>query len=413
MRYHSVSSRRVKDYVVHPYRLAFAQGGHVSAGLRSGVQDVRTFAIDRITSVSLEKQTFTPKQDIGDEVFANSLGVNTGPAASAWKSSSRRRWRPTSGRACGTRRRDVRENGDGAVRLTMDVCHDWALRSWILSWGPFARVVSPAPLAGAIRADLEAAGTRTTSIMTQTRSPFAVAHRRPSGLSGRAVARPLLHGLAVVRRAWLSVRLRDDAAQPGDAVHDRLRRHPRVAGAEPAHRRGVARPTRARCSRRARDSRSRCRGASSSARSPMPRAAIVALLAGLYAAGEWESGWRGATPCRSARPIRCSGATSAFYVFTLPFLQFVRAAAAGDRHRRRRVRRASTFVSGSLVSTFPATMSLSPSARRHLALLAAAFLLVLAFGAWLRQRRVPDSSNRHPAARATRTSTGACRPLCC
>jgi hypothetical protein len=41
----------------------------------------------------------------------------------------------------------------------MNVCHDWALRSWILSWGPFARVVSPAPLARAIRADLDAAGT--------------------------------------------------------------------------------------------------------------------------------------------------------------------------------------------------------------------------------------------------------------
>jgi predicted DNA-binding transcriptional regulator YafY len=54
---------------------------------------------------------------------------------------------------------DVRENGDGRMRLTMNVCHDWALRSWILSWGPFARVVSPAPLVRAIRADLDAAGT--------------------------------------------------------------------------------------------------------------------------------------------------------------------------------------------------------------------------------------------------------------
>jgi predicted DNA-binding transcriptional regulator YafY len=42
----------------------------------------------------------------------------------------------------------------------MNVCHDWGLRSWILSWGPFARVVSPARLAQEIRADLEAAGTR-------------------------------------------------------------------------------------------------------------------------------------------------------------------------------------------------------------------------------------------------------------
>jgi hypothetical protein len=40
----------------------------------------------------------------------------------------------------------------------MEVCHDWALRSWILSWGPFARVVSPPRLASTIHADLTAAG---------------------------------------------------------------------------------------------------------------------------------------------------------------------------------------------------------------------------------------------------------------
>ena len=56
-------------------------------------------------------------------------------------------------------RRESGHLGDGRMRLTMNVCHDWALRSWILSWGPFARVVSPAPLARAIRADLDAAGT--------------------------------------------------------------------------------------------------------------------------------------------------------------------------------------------------------------------------------------------------------------
>jgi predicted DNA-binding transcriptional regulator YafY len=120
-------------------------------------KSVRTFAIDRITSVTLEKQTFTPKQDIGDDVFANSLGVNTGPperveiefTADVAPYVRARVWHPS---------QDVRENGDGQMRLTMDVCHDWALRSWILSWGPFARVVSPAPLARAIRADLDAAG---------------------------------------------------------------------------------------------------------------------------------------------------------------------------------------------------------------------------------------------------------------
>ena len=159
MTYHSVSSKRIKEYVIHPYRLAFAQGGMYLLAYVPEYKSVRTFAIDRITSVTLEKQTFTPRQEIGDDVFANSLGVNTGPAqrveiefapdvapyvrARVWHASQ-----------------DVRENGDGGVRVTMDVCHDWALRSWILSWGPFARVLSPAPLARTIRAELEAAGTQ-------------------------------------------------------------------------------------------------------------------------------------------------------------------------------------------------------------------------------------------------------------
>jgi len=159
MTYHSVSSKRVKEYVVHPYRLAFAQGGLYLLGYVPEYKSVRTFAIDRISSVTLEKQTFTPKQDVGDDVFANSLGVNTGPAqrveiefsADVAPYVRARVWHAS---------QDVREGGDGGVRVTMDVCHDWALRSWILSWGPFAKVVAPASLARTIRGDLEAAGTR-------------------------------------------------------------------------------------------------------------------------------------------------------------------------------------------------------------------------------------------------------------
>ena len=56
MRYHSVSSGRAKDYLVHPYRLAFAQGGLYLLAYVPEYGDVRTFAVDRIRSVSLDKQ---------------------------------------------------------------------------------------------------------------------------------------------------------------------------------------------------------------------------------------------------------------------------------------------------------------------------------------------------------------------
>ena len=159
MRYHSVSSARVKDYVVHPYRLVFAQGGLYLLAYVPEYKDVRTFAVDRIASASLEKQTFTPRERIGTEVFANSLGVNTGeperveiefePRVAPFVRA--RVWHPS---------QQVRDGSQGRIVLSLDVCHDWALRNWILGWGPFARVVSPAALADEIQADLNAAAAR-------------------------------------------------------------------------------------------------------------------------------------------------------------------------------------------------------------------------------------------------------------
>jgi proteasome accessory factor B len=156
MRYHSVSSARVKDYLVHPYRLLFAQGGMYLLAYVPEYDDVRTFAVDRIASVSLEKQTFTPRQTVGEDVFANSLGVNTGPAAPveirfAAKVAPyirARVWHAS---------QQIRDENGGDVILAMDVCHDWALRSWILGWGPFARVTTPASLAREVAADLDTA----------------------------------------------------------------------------------------------------------------------------------------------------------------------------------------------------------------------------------------------------------------
>ena len=156
MRYYSVSSGRAKDYEVHPYRLAFAQGGLYLLAYVPDYGAVRTFAVDRIKSVSLEKHTFTPEQAVGDDVFGNSLGVNTGPAARveiAFAPSlapfvRARVWHSS---------QEIRDTPEGGLVLTMNVCHDWALRSWILSWGEFARVVAPASLATQLSRDLAAA----------------------------------------------------------------------------------------------------------------------------------------------------------------------------------------------------------------------------------------------------------------
>jgi proteasome accessory factor B len=159
MRYHSVSSGGVKDYFVHPYRLAFAQGGIYLLAYVPAYGDVRTFAVERIRHVSLEKQTFTPERPVGEDVFANSLGVNTGSAARVEIAFAPEVAPYIRARVWHTSQQ-LREDADGGLLLVMDVCHDWALRSWILSWGRFARVVTPAALAEELRSDLQAAAER-------------------------------------------------------------------------------------------------------------------------------------------------------------------------------------------------------------------------------------------------------------
>jgi predicted DNA-binding transcriptional regulator YafY len=157
MKYDSVSSARVKDYVIHPYRLAFALGGLYVLAYVPEYKGLRTFAVDRVAAVSLDKQTFTPSREIPDDVFGNSLGVNTGPPSRVEIAFDRsvapyvraRVWHPS---------QTVRESGDGGLVVTLDVCHDAALRSWILGWGPAAKVMSPTSLAKEIRADLNKAG---------------------------------------------------------------------------------------------------------------------------------------------------------------------------------------------------------------------------------------------------------------
>ena len=44
--------------------------------------------------------------------------------------------------------------------VSLDVCNDWTLRSWILSFGPLARVLAPATLAKQIKDEIDRASER-------------------------------------------------------------------------------------------------------------------------------------------------------------------------------------------------------------------------------------------------------------
>jgi predicted DNA-binding transcriptional regulator YafY len=157
--YHSRSSERTKTYLVHPYRLAYAQGGLYLLAFVPEYGEVRTFAVERIHTFSLLEDHFAAIESLPEDAFPHSLGVHSGtpehievdfePAIADYVEG--RAWHPS---------QHVTPLENGGIRMTLDVCRDHALRSWILSFGPFARVVSPASLASEIAEQFEEAHAR-------------------------------------------------------------------------------------------------------------------------------------------------------------------------------------------------------------------------------------------------------------
>lgn len=144
MRYHSFSSDREKDYHVEPYRLVFAQGGFYLVAYVPEYDALRTFAVDRIQSLSLTEERFEPV-DLPADAFENSLGVNQGTPERIEIAFEPRIARHIRERVWHTSQH-IEEAADGRLTMTLNVCNDVALRSWILGFGPSARVISPPEL---------------------------------------------------------------------------------------------------------------------------------------------------------------------------------------------------------------------------------------------------------------------------
>ena len=158
MRYHSFSSEREKAYTIEPSRLVFAQGALYLMAYVPEYSQVRTFAVDRIKSLSVTEERFEPVES-DEAVFAHSLGVHHGtperveivfePRIAPYV--RERMWHSS---------QTVRDEPDGRITVTLNVSNDFALRSWILSFGALAKVVTPPELAEAIAAETEKTASR-------------------------------------------------------------------------------------------------------------------------------------------------------------------------------------------------------------------------------------------------------------
>jgi predicted DNA-binding transcriptional regulator YafY len=164
MRYHSFSSQQTKDYVVEPYRLAYAQGGLYLQAFVPEYSEMRTFAAQRIEQAVALEETFNPLADAPADVFPHSLGAFSGTpetvviefSAAEAPYVRERQWHAS---------QRIEDLPGGRLRLTLSVVIDWELQAWVMGFGPAARVITPDAFARRIVESLEE--TRATYLRTE------------------------------------------------------------------------------------------------------------------------------------------------------------------------------------------------------------------------------------------------------
>lgn len=185
LRYYSFASRREKDYQVEPYRLSYGQGGLYLSAYVPEYGQMRTFAVERVRQLTLHEETFAPVRDVSPGAFPDSIGIHHGtperidilfaPAVAPYI--QERTWH---------RSQKLAPRPDGSVVMRLQVCADWALQAWVLSFGPFAKVVAPRSLALRILEEIEEARAQYVPPLDfEASSPAAPLPQARLPLSGR------------------------------------------------------------------------------------------------------------------------------------------------------------------------------------------------------------------------------------
>jgi predicted DNA-binding transcriptional regulator YafY len=178
MRYDSAASRRVKEYVVEPLRITYADGGTYLTAFVPEYREMRNFAIERIRTLGVLDEKFA-RRPLPAEPFAHSLGAFSGtperieiefnPSVAAFVIS--REWH---------RSQTFEPRQDGSVLMRLEVCVDRPLKTWVLGFGADARVIAPAHFVDTIASELEGA-----RAAYQRERTFAMLKMQPSALEFR------------------------------------------------------------------------------------------------------------------------------------------------------------------------------------------------------------------------------------
>ena len=144
--YYTISRKRTTTREVAPYNVFFHNGTFYLIGHCFMRNSVRTFAIDRIQSVTLTGEKFTIPLDFDIKSYTGgSFGVFQGPpvrvrirfAPAVAGYISEKQWHPS---------QRITPGEGGAVYFEATVAGTREIKFWVLQWGAQAKVLQPASL---------------------------------------------------------------------------------------------------------------------------------------------------------------------------------------------------------------------------------------------------------------------------
>ena len=163
MRYRTGRTGEESSRRIDPYKVWYHGGGLYVIGHDHRSEEIRTFAVDRIQSLTETPERFELDPDFDFDTYtASSFGVVAEPAlsirirfTSEWASYVREReWHAS---------QSTRDLEDGGLELAMEVGGNQELVSWVLSFGGGAEILEPLALRKEVQSRLEAALTRYVS----------------------------------------------------------------------------------------------------------------------------------------------------------------------------------------------------------------------------------------------------------
>ncbi len=157
IQYKAASTGKVTSRKVDPYQMWAMTGAFYLIGLCHLRDSIRTFAIDRIKSLTLLKEKFSYPPDFSlEDYLQTAFRVMTGDpktvkvhfAPGAARVVRERIWHPT---------QEIREDSDGSLTITLEVPINYEIISWILGFGSAAEVLQPRELRQRILEEHQAA----------------------------------------------------------------------------------------------------------------------------------------------------------------------------------------------------------------------------------------------------------------